>query len=52
MPYHSIEKYKLYIYTGSLYNTAMIWLQNGQKESIDEIAAMFYETCAVHNKED
>ena len=48
----SIERYRLYIYIGSLYNTAMIWLQNGQKENIDEIANMFYLTCAIHNKGD
>lgn len=48
----SIEKYKLYIYIGSLYNTAMIWLQNGQKENVNEIADMFYLTCAIHNKTD
>ncbi|MGN0166318.1 MAG: TetR family transcriptional regulator [Lachnospiraceae bacterium] len=46
MPYNSIEKYQLYIYIGSLYNTAMVWIQNGQKETIDEIADMFYSTCS------
>lgn len=51
MTYKSIERYKLYIYIGSLYNTAMTWLQNGQKESIDEISDMFYINCAIHNKE-
>ncbi len=50
MAYKSVEKYKLYIYIGSLYNTALIWLQNVQKETIDEIADMFYLTCAIHNK--
>lgn len=49
MAYRSIERYKLYIYIGSLYNTAMIWLQGGQKESVEEIADMFYVTCAIHN---
>ena len=48
MTCRSIERYKLYIYIGSLYNTAMIWLQNGQKESIDEITDIFYQTCACH----
>lgn len=47
MGYKSIERYKLYIYIGSLYNTAMIWLQSGQKESIDEITDMFYRTAAA-----
>lgn len=50
MHYRSIEKYRLYIYIGSLYNTAMIWLQNGQRETIDEIADMFYATCVTHNQ--
>lgn len=42
MSVKSIERYKLYMYMGSLYNTAMIWIQNGMKESVDEIAGMFY----------
>lgn len=42
MSVKSIERYKLYMYMGSLYNTAMIWIQNGMKESIDEITDMFY----------
>lgn len=46
MPCSSIERYKIYIYIGSLYNTAMKWLQSGKKESVDEIAKMFYERCA------
>lgn len=50
MTHRSIERYRLYIYIGSLYNTAMIWLQNDPRESIDEIADMFYRTCAIHNK--
>lgn len=41
----SIERYQLYIYIGSLYNTAMVWIQNGQKESVDEISDMFYRNC-------
>lgn len=52
MTYKSIERYQLYIYIGSLYNTAMVWLQNGQKETINEISDMFYLTCAIKNKED
>lgn len=46
----SIERYKLYIYMGALYNTALVWLQNGQKESVDEITDIFYETCVPHAK--
>ena len=52
MPCKSIERYKLYIYIGSLYNTAMIWLQSGRKESIDEIAGMFYRICAIQDREE
>lgn len=52
MSHKSIEKYELYMYIGSLYNTAMIWLQNGQEEAVDEIADIFYQTCIVNNKAD
>lgn len=45
MPCKSVERYRIYIYIGSLYNTAMVWLQNGQKENIDEVADMFYRIC-------
>lgn len=45
MSHKSIEKYELYMYIGSLYNTAMIWLQNGQEETANEIADIFYKTC-------
>lgn len=45
MPCRSIERYQLYIYIGSLYNTAMMWLRSGQKESIEEVSDMFYDTC-------
>lgn len=46
MPCKSVERYRLYIYIGSLYNTAMMWLQSGQRESIDEVSGMFYRICA------
>lgn len=42
MPQRSIERYKLYMYIGSLYNTGLVWLQSGRKESVDEIADIFY----------
>lgn len=45
MPCSSIERYKLYIYIGSLYNTMMVWLQGGRKESIAEITEIFYKMC-------
>ena len=45
MPQKSMERYRIYIYIGSLYNTAMMWLQDGQKDNIDEISDMFYRIC-------
>ncbi len=45
MPYKSIERYRLYMYIGCLYNTAMMWLINGLKETVDEITDIFYRTC-------
>lgn len=50
MPSSSIEQYSIYIYIGSLYNTTMKWLQSGKKESVDEIAQMFYQSCVVLNR--
>lgn len=47
MSCRSVERYKLYIYIGSLYNTAMVWLQSGQKESIDEISSIFYQISVI-----
>lgn len=49
MPCTSIERYKLYVYIGSLYNTAMMWLKNEQKEDIHEIATVFYSNCVLQN---
>ena len=47
MPSYSIEKYKLYMYIGALYNTAVIWIGNGAKENTEDIARMFCETCNI-----
>lgn len=47
MPNHSIEKYTLYMYIGALYNTAVIWLNNGTKENTEDIARMFCKTCGI-----
>ena len=44
MPCTSIERYQLSIYIGSLYNTALVWLKDGKKESIDEISDFFQRT--------
>lgn len=42
MSYNSIERYKLYMYMGSLYNTAMVWIMEGMKEPIEEVTDIFY----------
>ncbi len=47
MPNHSIEKYELYIYMGALFNTAIMWLKNGAKESEDDMAVMFCEKFGI-----
>lgn len=47
MPNSSIEKYQLYMYMGALYNTAIVWLQNGTKESVEDIAGMFCKVCGI-----
>lgn len=43
MPNSSIEKYGLYMYMGAFFNTAIVWLQNGTKESAEDIAKMFWK---------
>lgn len=43
MPQRSAQRYELYMYIGSLYNTGLVWLQYGKKESIDEISDVFYQ---------
>ena len=40
MPVGSIERYQLYLYMGALFDVATVWLQNGAKESQEEMAAM------------
>ncbi|MBD5480334.1 MAG: TetR/AcrR family transcriptional regulator [Lachnospiraceae bacterium] len=47
MPNSSIERYKLYMYMGALFNTAIIWIQNGAKESIEDITDIFCRTCGI-----
>ena len=49
MPYQSMERYQLYIYIGSLYNTAMMWLKGGQKARTEDVSDMFYRHCAVRD---
>lgn len=47
MPNNSIEKYKLYMYMGALFDTAIMWLQNGTKESVEDITGMFCKVCGI-----
>lgn len=46
MPNRSIEKYRLYMYMGALFNTAIMWLQNGTIEDPGDIAGMF---CSMYD---
>lgn len=43
----SIEKYKLYMYIGALFNTAIMWIQNGKKESAQDLTDMFCKMCGI-----
>lgn len=43
MPANSILKYKLYFYSGALYNTMINWIKNGAKETAKEMAKAFLE---------
>lgn len=47
MPNSSIEKYKLYMYMGALFNTAIVWIEGGTKESVDAITDMFCGTRGI-----
>lgn len=47
MPNHSVEKYKLYMYMGAFFNTAIMWIQTGEKEDIEEIAKMFCDVWEI-----
>lgn len=41
MPSSSIERYQLYLYTGALLNTALIWLSEDNKTSPEDMAHFF-----------
>lgn len=47
MPNSSIEKYKLYVYMGALFNTAIMWLKSGTKEDEEDITNMFCSMCGI-----
>ncbi|WP_050635297.1 TetR/AcrR family transcriptional regulator [Candidatus Stoquefichus sp. SB1] len=41
MPYSSISKYELYYYSGAFYNMVICWLEDGAKESPEDMAEEF-----------
>lgn len=43
MRFSSTEKYKLYMYIGALFNTAVTWLSDENPVPAGEIAAFFFE---------
>ena len=43
MPSSSIEKYKLYMYTGALFNTAIVWLSEENPVDATDIASFFFQ---------
>ncbi len=43
MPYNDIHRYKVYFYSGALYNVFLKWLQNGMKEHPSAMASMVTE---------
>lgn len=47
-----LEKYKLYCYSGALYNIFMHWIQNDMKEDIEAIASVIYELVKDHRYQD
>ena len=47
MPSRSIERYELYMYMGALFNTAIKWIQNGTRESEEDITGMFCRACGI-----
>ena len=47
MSSRSIERYELYMYMGALFNTAIKWIQNGTRESEEDITGMFCRACGI-----
>ena len=51
MKISSIERYNLYMYIGALYNTALVWINNGMKESVEDISKMFCRFVGIEPEE-
>lgn len=47
MSVNSIDKYKLYIYMGALFNTALVWLKGETRESVEDITAVFCRVIGI-----
>ena len=47
MPADSTERFSLYVFAGSLYNTAMTWLRDGRGEEPDEVAEVFCDSFGI-----
>ena len=43
MPVHSLERYHLYCFAGAIFNTAQIWLLDGAKEPVEDMARLICE---------
>ena len=41
MTMQSIDRYSLYYYAGALYNMTICWLENGAKETPEQMAEQF-----------
>lgn len=49
MPANSISKYELYYYSGAFYNMVIHWLENGAKESPEDMANEFLRIANVRD---
>lgn len=47
MQMDSIEKYRLYVFIGALFDTSIMWLKNGAKEEPEDIAKIFCREVGV-----
>ena len=44
MALKSAERYKLYIFIGALYNTAIVWIREGSPEPINVVAEIIADS--------
>lgn len=48
MPSSSIDRYKLYFYSGALFNMSIKWIEEGTRETPEEMAEAFMKYCSVN----